>query len=71
MYGRFSNIEVGCSKNGEVSGSKCKERRECGEMGSVKKDGGQGKEKRECDEKGVQKPYILFLCTAHLYSTKH
>ena len=39
MYGRFSNREVGCAKNGEVSGSKCEERRECGEMGSVKKEG--------------------------------
>ena len=28
-----------CARNGEVSGSKCKERRECGEMGSVKKEG--------------------------------
>ena len=35
----FSNREVGCARNGEVSGSKCKERRECGEMGSVKKEG--------------------------------
>ena len=39
MNGRLSNREVGCAKNGEVSGSKCKERRECGEMGSVKKEG--------------------------------
>jgi hypothetical protein len=30
---------VGCARNGEVSGSKCEERRECGEMGSVKKEG--------------------------------
>ena len=30
---------MGCARNGEVSGSKCKERRECGEMGSVKKEG--------------------------------
>ena len=28
---------MGCARNGEVSGSKCKERRECGEMNSVKK----------------------------------
>jgi hypothetical protein len=27
-------------ENGEVSGSKCEERRECGEMESVKKEGG-------------------------------
>jgi hypothetical protein len=45
MYGRFSNIEVGCARNGEVSGSKCKERRECGEMGSVKKEGDSVKKK--------------------------
>jgi hypothetical protein len=30
---------VGCARNGEVSGSKCEERRKCGEMGSVKKEG--------------------------------
>ena len=71
MYGRFSNIEVGCSKNGEVSGSKCEERRKCGEMGSVKKEGDSVKKKRKCDDKGEQKPYIQFLCTSHLYSTKH
>jgi hypothetical protein len=38
-FGRFSNREVGCTRNGEVSGLKCEERRECGEMGSVKKEG--------------------------------
>ena len=56
-----------CVRNHEVSGSECKARRDCGQIGSVKRDGGQGKEKGECDEKGVQKPYILFLCRAHLY----
>jgi hypothetical protein len=61
---------VGCARNGEVSGSKCEERRECGEMGSVKKEGDSVK-KGKCDDKGEQKPYIQFLCTAHLYSTKH
>ena len=30
---------MGCARNDEVSGSKCEERRECGEMGSVKKEG--------------------------------
>jgi hypothetical protein len=54
-----------------VSGSECKARRDCGQIGSVKREGGQGKEKEECDEKGDQKPYIQFLCKAHLYSTKH
>ena len=66
----FSNREVGCARNGEVSGSKCKERRECGEIGSVKKEGDSVK-KGKCDNKGEQKPYIQFLCTAHLYITKH
>ena len=37
---------MGCARNGEVSGSKCKERRESGEMGSVKKEG-DGVKKRE------------------------
>jgi hypothetical protein len=62
---------VGCAKNGEVSGSKCEERRECGEMESVKKEGGQCEGKGKCDDKGVLKSYIQFLCTAHLYSAKH
>ena len=62
---------MGCAKNGEVSGSKCEERRECGEMGSVNKEGDSVKKKGKCDDKGEQKPYIQFLCTAHLYSTKH
>ena len=70
MNGRLSNREVGCAKNGEVSGSKCEERRECGEMESVKKEGDSVK-KGKCDDKEEQKPYIQFLCTAHLYSTKH
>jgi hypothetical protein len=39
MNGRLSNREVGCARNGEVSGSMCEERRECGEMESVKKEG--------------------------------
>ena len=59
MNGRFSNREVGCAKNGEVSGSKCEERRECGEMESVKKEGDSVK-KGKCDDKGEQKPYIQF-----------
>ena len=71
MNGRLSNREVGCAKNGEVSGSKCEERRECGEMESVKKEGGQCEGKGKCDDKGVLKSYIQFLCTAHLYSDEH
>jgi len=30
---------VGCAENGVVNGSKCEERRECGEMEYVKKEG--------------------------------
>jgi hypothetical protein len=53
---------VGCERNGEVSGSKCKERRECGEIGSVncKERGGQCKKKGKCNDIGEQKPYIQF-----------
>ena len=29
------------------------------------------KKKGKCDDKGEQKPYIQFLCTAHLYSDEH
>jgi hypothetical protein len=39
--------------------------------GECKERGGQCKEKGKCDNKGEQKPYIQFLRTAHLYSTKH
>ncbi len=51
---------MGCARNGEVSGSKCKERRECGEVGSVKKEGDGVKKRGKCDDKGEQKPYIQF-----------
>jgi hypothetical protein len=54
-----------------VNGSKCEERRERGKMESVKKEGDGVKKKEKCDDKGEQKPYIQFLCTAHLYITKH
>jgi len=62
---------VGCVRNYEVSGSKCEERRECGEMGSVKKEGGSVKKKESVTIRESKKPYIQFLFTAHLYSTKH
>ena len=39
--------------------------------GKCKERGGQFKKKGKCDDKEEQKPYIQFLCTAHLYSTKH
>ena len=61
---------MGCAKNGEVSGSKCEERRECGEMESVKKEGDSVK-KGKCDDKEEQKPHKQLLCTAPLYSSKH
>jgi hypothetical protein len=62
---------VGCARNGEVSGSKCKEKERMCRNGECKERGGQCKKKGKCDNKGEQKPYIQFLCTAHLYSTKH
>jgi hypothetical protein len=39
--------------------------------GECKERGGQCKKKEKCDDKGEQKPYIQFLFTAYLYSTKH
>ena len=62
---------MGCVRNHEVSGSKCEERRECGETGSVKKEGGSVKKKESVTIRESKKPYIQFLFTAHLYSTKH
>ena len=52
-------------RNGEVSGSKCEKRRECGGMGIVKKEG-RCKRNRESVKKEEQKPFKQFLCTAHL-----
>ena len=54
-----------------MNGSKCEERRECGEMDGVKKEGGSVKKRESVTIKGEQKPYIQFLCTAHLYSDEH
>ena len=56
-----------CARNGEVSGSKCKERRECGEMGSVKKEG-DGVKKRESvtirESKNLTySSYVQLICT--------
>jgi tRNA G10 N-methylase Trm11 len=53
------------ARNSEVSGVECEERRESGEIWSVKKR--ESVMRREND----RKPYIQSLCTAHLYSTKH
>ena len=67
MYGRFSNREVGCAKNGEVSGSKCEERRECGEMGSVKKEGDSVKKRENVtirESKNLTySSYVHLICT--------
>ena len=67
MNGRFSNREVGCAKNGEVSGSKCEERRECGEMGSVKKEGDSVKKRENVtirESKNLTySSYVQLICT--------
>ena len=67
MYGRFSNREVGCARNGEVSGSKCEERRECGEMGSVKKEGDSVKKRENVTIRETKNftysSYVQLLCT--------
>jgi hypothetical protein len=50
---------VGC----EVSEAECEERRECGEIGSIKRKRG----REQCKEKGVRKPsiqfYVQLICT--------
>jgi hypothetical protein len=67
LYGRFSNREVGCAKNGEVSGSKCEKRRECGEMESVKKEGGSVKKRESVmirESKNLTySSYVQLICT--------
>jgi hypothetical protein len=58
---------VGCARNGEVSGSKCEERRECGEMGSVKKEGDSVKKRESVtirERKNLTySSYVQFICT--------
>jgi hypothetical protein len=58
---------VGCAKNGEVSGSKCEERRECGEMGSVKKEGDSVKKRENVtirESKNLTySSYVQLICT--------
>ena len=58
---------MGCAKNGEVSGSKCEERRECGETGSVKKEGGSVKKKESVtirESKNLTySSYVQLICT--------
>jgi hypothetical protein len=50
-----------------VSGSKCEERRECGEMGSVKKEGDSVKKRENVTIRESKKPtnssYVQLLCT--------
>ena len=58
---------MGCAKNGEVSGSKCEERRECGEMGSVKKEGDSVKKRESVTIRErinlTYSSYVQFICT--------
>ena len=57
---------MGCARNGEVSGSK-KERRECGEMENVKKDGGSVKKTESVmirESKNLTySSYVQLMCT--------
>ena len=58
---------MGCVRNHEVSGSKCEERRECGEMDSVKKEGGSVKKRESVTIKErknlTYSSYVQFICT--------
>ena len=58
---------MGCARNGEVSGSKCEERRECGEMGSVKKEGDSVKKRENVtirESKNLTySSYVQLICT--------
>ena len=58
---------MGCARNGEVSGSKCEERRECGEMGSVKKEGDSVKKRESVTIRErinlTYSFYVQFICT--------
>ena len=58
---------MGCAKNGEVSGSKCEKRRECGEMGSVKKERGCVKKRENVtirESKNLTySSYVQLICT--------
>jgi len=58
---------MGFARNGEVSGSKCKERRECGEMGSVKKEGDSVKKRESVTIRErinlTYSSYVQLLCT--------
>ncbi len=55
-----------CARNGEVSGSKCKERRECGEMGSVKKEGDSVKKRESVtireSKNLIYSSYLQLIC---------
>ena len=58
---------MGCARNGEVSGSKCEERRECGEMGSVNKKGDSVKKRENVtirESKNLTySSYVQLICT--------
>ena len=63
---------MGCARNGEVSGSKCEERRECGEMGSVKKEGDSVKKRESVtireSKNLIYSSYLQLICTVPLDS---
>ena len=57
---------MGCVRNHEVSGSKCEERRECGEMGSVKKEGDSVKRESVTIRESknlTYSSYVQLICT--------
>jgi hypothetical protein len=66
-HGEFSNREVGCAENGVVNGSKREERRECGEMENVKKEGGSVKKTESVmirESKNLTySSYVQLICT--------
>ena len=58
---------MACARNGKVSGSKCKERRECGEMGSVKNEGDSLKKRESVmirkSKNLTYSSYVQLICT--------
>ena len=58
---------MGCAENGVVNGSKCEERREYGEMESVKKEGGSVKKRESVmirESKNLTySSYVQLICT--------
>ena len=58
---------MGCARNGEVNGSKCEKRKECGEMESVKKEGDSVKKRESVmirESKNLTySSYVQLICT--------